>query len=226
MPGPGSGGREMNFTATIRDPPLPSRSSSALKKSPAGRGLTAWQSRQRRTAEQVDDSAPVVPSLDAPVPLMAEQLVDVLSLIAKCEKEMDRIEDLILVGSPVSTADREAWRRWANSSSSGAMRKKKRKRKLPKTAAVHRQAGGHPVLGQGGCRARYCATTGLGKRSWCTGATDHGHRGGDSACACLRGPDRGPPAPQIMEVFVEEIQLFRDESRSWCANATDHGGWR
>ena len=30
---------------------------------------------------------------------MAEQLVDVLSLIAKYEKEMDRIGDLILVGS-------------------------------------------------------------------------------------------------------------------------------
>ena len=33
-------GRELNYTATIRDPPHPSRSSSALKESPAERGQT------------------------------------------------------------------------------------------------------------------------------------------------------------------------------------------
>ena len=39
----GEWGREMNFTATIRDPPLPSRSSSAsTKKSPAERGRTGF----------------------------------------------------------------------------------------------------------------------------------------------------------------------------------------
>ena len=37
---------------------------------------------------------------------------------------------------------------------------------------------------------------------WCASATDHGLRGGDSACACPRGADRGVPMPQIMEVFV------------------------
>ena len=37
---------------------------------------------------------------------------------------------------------------------------------------------------------------------WCASATDHGLRGGDSACACLSGADRGVPMPQIMEVFV------------------------
>ena len=142
-------------------------------------GVRPQERVQRHTVEHIVDSAPVVPSLDAPVPLMAEQLVDVLSLVAEYEKEMDRIEDLILVGSPVSTADREAWRRWVNnSSSSGSKRKKKkrRKRKLPR-------AGGRPVLGQGGCRARCCATTGF----W--GA-------------------RGVPAPQTMD-FVEEIPLVR-----------------
>ena len=153
---------------------------------------------QRHNVEQLVDSPPVVPSLDAPVPLMAEQLVDVLSLVAKYEKEMDRLEDLILTGAPVSAADKEAWRRWVNrsSSSSGAKRKKKkrRKRKLPK-------AGGRAVLGQVGCHARCCATTRLGERSWCASATDHGRCGEDSACACLRGADRGVPVPQIMEVF-------------------------
>ena len=66
--------------------------------------------------------------------------------------------------------------------------------------AVHRQAGGRPVLGQG---------TGLGERSWCVSATDHGLCGEDSVCACRRGADRGVPAPQIMEVFVEDIQHVR-----------------
>ena len=113
---------------------------------------------------------------------------------------------------------------------------KKGKRKRPKTAAVggavlrrlqgvrvagncgdsavavHRQAGGHPVLGQGGCRARYCATAGLGS-------------------------DRGVPVPQIT-VFVEEIPLVRifveqivacqrhrlRGSDSFCARSgADHG---
>ena len=161
---------------------------------------------QRRTMEQLVDSPPVVPSLDAPVPLMAEQLVDVLSLVAKYEKEMDRLEDLILTGAPVSSADREAWRRWVNrsSSSSGAKRKKKkrRKRKLPK-------AGGRAVRGQVGCRARCCATTRLGERSWCASATDHGRCGGDSACACLRGADRGVPGTTDHGGFLR---------------AADHGG--
>ena len=164
--------------------------------------------------EQLVDSPPVVPSLDAPVPLMAEQLVDVLSLVAKYEKEMDRIEDLVLVGAPVSSDHREAWRRWVNnsSSSSRAKRKKKRmKRKLPKTAAVGgaflrrargvRDAGncGYSAVAahrQAGGRARCCATTRLGERSWCAST------GGDSACACLRGVDGGVPVPQIMEVLV------------------------
>ena len=53
--------------------------------------------------------------------------MDVLSIVAKYEKEMDRLEDLIPTGAPVSAADREAWRRSVNrsSSSSGAKRPKK-----------------------------------------------------------------------------------------------------
>ena len=112
---------------------------------------------------------------------------------------MDRIEDLVLMGANVSTADREAWWRWMNnsSSSSGAKRKKKkrRKRKLPKV-------GGRAVLGQVGCRARCCATTRLGEPVVCQRHRTMDAGGGDSACACLRGADRGVPMPQIMEVFV------------------------
>ena len=140
--------------------------------------------------DQIVDAVPGLPRLDVLLPLMVEQLADVLSLIAEHEKEMDRIEDLILVGSPVSTADRKAWRRWAkgSSSSSDSKRKKKKrwKRKLPKKAAVgrfgdpavafHRQAGGRPVLGQGGC---CCPLLGNDRSG---------------------GSDRGVPAPQIMGI--------------------------
>ena len=41
--------RKMNYTATIRDPPHPSRSSSACTKSPAARGLTGSRRSGRRT---------------------------------------------------------------------------------------------------------------------------------------------------------------------------------
>ena len=160
-------------------------------------GVRPQERIQRHTVEQIDDSAPDVPCLDALVPLMAEQLVDGLSLMAKHEKEMDRIDHLIFVGSLVSTADRDAWRRWANGSSTSSgskeKKKKKRKRKLPKTAAVggavlrrargvrvagncgnsavavHQQAKSHPVLRQGSCGA----TTNLRERSSCASATDN-----------------------------------------------------
>ena len=50
-----------------------------------------------------------LPSLDAPVPLVVEKLVDVIAFVEEQKKQedatMDRLEDLVL--------DREAWRRWA-----------------------------------------------------------------------------------------------------------------
>ena len=135
------------------------------------------------------------------------------------------------MGSLVSTADRDAWRRWANGSSTSSgskeKKKKKRKRKLPKTAAVggavlrraggvrvagncgdsaiavHQQAKSHPVLRQGSCGA----TTDLRERSSCASATDNGDRGGDSALAHHRWGDRGVPMPQILKFYVEVIQL-------------------
>ena len=150
---------------------------------------------------------------------MEEQLVDILSLVAKYEKEMDRIEDLVLTGALVSSADREAWRRWVNnsSSSSGAKMKKKkwRKRKLPKTAAVGgavlRRARGVRDAGNCGFSAvavhqkaggrACCAATRLGERSWCASATDHG-------------------------TLWRRIRLCVSSwSRLWCASTTDHGGF-
>ena len=118
----------MHFTATFRANPPPQAAGTQffamdVDEVPAAGtrpdrlvGVRPQERVQRHTVEHIVDSAPVVPSLDAPVPLMAEQLVDVLSLVAEYETEMDRLEDRILQGSPVSTADREAWRRWVNNS--------------------------------------------------------------------------------------------------------------
>ena len=69
---------------------------------------------QRHTMEHLTDLvrfAPMVQVLDAPVPLMAEQLVDVLALLE--EARMDLLENMVLEGKSVSAADKEAWRRWA-----------------------------------------------------------------------------------------------------------------
>ena len=61
--------------------------------------------------------APKVQVLDAPAPLVVEQLVDVLALVEKMAREedarMDQLEEMILAGQPVSVADKEAWRRRA-----------------------------------------------------------------------------------------------------------------
>ena len=70
----------------------------------------------------------------------------------------------------------------------------RRKRKLPK-------AGGRPVLGQGGCRARCCATTGFGEPVVC---------------------QRHRPWTSWRRFRL----CVSSWSRSWCANATDHGGFR
>ena len=120
---------EMHFTATFRANPPPQAAGTQyfamdVDDVPAAGGsrpdrlldVSGPQERvQRRTVEQLVDSPPVVPSLDSPVPLMAEPLVDVPFLVAMYEK---RLEDLILTGAPVSAAEREAWRRWVNRSSS------------------------------------------------------------------------------------------------------------
>ena len=75
MPGPGSGGREMNFTATNRDPPAEEpgggRPGSVTDPAPQGQVL-------RHTGEHVDEICPSVPILDVPVLQMGYQVVEVL----------------------------------------------------------------------------------------------------------------------------------------------------
>ena len=103
--------------------------------------------------------APKVQVLDARAPLVVEQLVDVLALVEKKEREedarMDQLEEMILAGQPVSVADKEAWRRRAKAGGPRPRRKKKKKkRKLPRTflrpaapvpAVQARDHGGAPV---------------------------------------------------------------------------------
>ena len=209
----GEGDFELNFAAKIRRHPHPQAAGTVyypmdVDDVPAARGsrpdrlldVSGPQERvQRRTVEQLVDSPPVVPSLDAPVPLMVEQLADVLSLVAEYEKEMDRIEDLILVGSPVSTADREAWRRLVNSSSSSVKRKKKRrKRKLPKTAAV----GGAVLRRARGVRdAGNCGYSAVAV---------HRQAGGRARWQTMDAVEKIP----LVRVFVEQIVVCQCH-RSW-----------
>ena len=134
---------------------------------------------QRHNVGQVVDAVPGLPALDVPVPLKVEQLADVLSLIAQYEREMDRLEDRILQGSPVSTADREAWRRWVDNSSSSRIEEEEKEEEEEEAAESRLAASSWsrwlpcPLL----CDDRF----------W--GA-------------------RGVPAPQTMD-FVEEIPLVR-----------------
>ena len=96
---------------------------------------------QRHTVEHLTDlvrSAPKVQVLDAPAPLVVEQLADVLALVEKKEREedarMDQLENMILEGKSVSAAEKEAWRRWARAGGTKRKRKKRRRRKLPRTS--------------------------------------------------------------------------------------------
>ena len=116
---------------------------------------------QRHTVEHLTDlvrSAPKVQVLDAPAPLVVEQLADVLALVEKKEREedarMDQLENMILEGKSASAADKEAWQRWARAGGTKRKRKKRRKRKLPRTslrpaarvpAVQARDHGGAPV---------------------------------------------------------------------------------
>ena len=73
----GRWGRAMNFSATIRDPPTPQPELFSLyEEEPGGTrpdrlsDVRPQDQVHRRNVEQLVDSPPVVPSLDAPVPLM------------------------------------------------------------------------------------------------------------------------------------------------------------
>ena len=71
--------REMNYTATILDPPTPQPVLFSLYEEPGGaRPDRLWEVRpqertQRRTVDQIVDVVPGLPALDVPVPQMVDQ---------------------------------------------------------------------------------------------------------------------------------------------------------
>ena len=79
-------GHELNYTATVRDPPTPQPELFSLfDEEPRGSRpdriptLSGPQERvQRHTVDQIVDAVPGLPTLDTPVPQMAEQLQDVM----------------------------------------------------------------------------------------------------------------------------------------------------
>ena len=87
-------GREMNYTATVPNPPPPPHTPqpelfSLYDEEPSGLrpdrmpALSGPQERDlRRTVQQIVDTVPLVPLLDDPVPQMVEQLVEVPTIVS------------------------------------------------------------------------------------------------------------------------------------------------
>ena len=93
---------------------------------------------QRRTVEQLVDAVPCLRALDAPVQLVVEQLVTVLGEMEREENaEMNRHEDRILQGAPISATEKAAWRRWALRGGESSSRRKT----VQKTGRLHRSKG-------------------------------------------------------------------------------------
>ena len=95
-------GRELNYTATIRDPLSPSpashththtsRSSSALGARPDRLfGVRPQALVLRRTVQQIVDPVPSLPALDDPSPQMVEQLPDVLRFFRALSPDPEQV---------------------------------------------------------------------------------------------------------------------------------------
>ena len=69
--------------------------------------VTPQERVQRCTMEQLVDAVPCLPALDAPVPLLVEQLVTVLAEMEREEDvEMNRLEDRQVIAVPKISLDR------------------------------------------------------------------------------------------------------------------------
>ena len=95
-PGPErGGGSEQNNRAET--PPLQPELFEMFDEEPSLAGVRTQERVQRHTVEQIVDATPGLPMLDAPVPLMVEQLVDVLrffdALSACCRAGYRRVQD-------------------------------------------------------------------------------------------------------------------------------------
>ena len=90
-------GREMNYTATIRDPPTPQPELFSLYEEPGGArpdrlSEVRPQDRDlRRTVDQIVDAVPGLPALDVPVPQMVDQPLVLLAAfdVLVCEQVIE-----------------------------------------------------------------------------------------------------------------------------------------
>ena len=127
---------------------------------------------------------------------MAEQLVDVLSFVAEYEKEMDRIEDLILVGSLSALL---TGRRGGAGEQLLFLRIEEEEKEEEEEEVAERPVGGQFLV-------KVVAVPVVVRRQvlgspWCASATD-------------------------MDFVEEIRLCVSSWSRSWSANASDHGGFR
>ena len=111
---------ELRYTAKVRKTPLPSRCSSACtKKSPAGCGLPAWQSRRGRRSGS--SGAPWSRTCShgadprCSVPQVVNQLVEVLRTFDTLVLEQVIVVPKITSRNATHSAQRSACRRWQNS---------------------------------------------------------------------------------------------------------------
>ena len=93
-------GREMNYTATIRDPllPTPQPERFSLEEEPGGARPDRMPSLsrpqewvQRRTVQQIVDPVLLVPTLDDRAPQMVEQLPDILHFLRALSPDPERV---------------------------------------------------------------------------------------------------------------------------------------
>ena len=110
-------GRELNYTATIRDPPTPQPELFSLEEEPGGArpdrlsAVSGPQERaQRRTVQQIVDPVPLLPTLDDPAPQMVEQLPDILHFLRAFSPDPEQaieVPKILPVDVPLRTSVRE-----------------------------------------------------------------------------------------------------------------------
>ena len=115
----------------------------------------------------------------------------------RTESEEDEMRQIFVETDDSTTVTLQVTLSQTMKEATWAMKKRRRKTKLLKTAAVHRQTGGHPVLS--------CPLL-CNDRSWRATVVYQRHRSWASR--------------RRFRLCVSSW------SRSWCARATDHGGFR
>ena len=113
-------GHELNYTATIRDPPTPQPELFELsfEEEPGGvrpdrlSAVSGPQERvQRRTVQQIVDPVTSLPTLDDPAPQMVEQLPDILHFLRALSPDPEQdieVPKILPMDVPMRTMVREA----------------------------------------------------------------------------------------------------------------------